>query len=107
MVNRTGKTSQPIWVKKGQTAKVGATPKAHNNLSKLGDAYAKLNANPNLKDKVGNGRILHNEDTHMPSTIASKVSDPKNLPKVGSGTALSSGKGPKIGFAKHNLPKGY
>ena len=107
MVNRTGKTSQPVWVKKGQTAKVGPTPKSHNDLSKLGDAYAKLNADPKLRDKVGNGRILHHEDTHVPNTIAPKASEPKNLPKVGSGTALSSGKGSKIGFAKKNSPKGY
>jgi len=107
MVNKTGKIAQPVWVKKGQAAKVGPTPKPSNNLSKLGDAYEKLNANPNLKDKVGNGRILHHEDTHMPSTIAPKASGPNNLPKVGSGSALSSGKGAKIGFAKKNSPKGF
>ena len=106
MVNRTGKTSQPVWVKKGQAAKVGPTPHP-NGLTKLGDAFAKLNADPKLRDKVGNGRILHHEDTHVPNTIAPKASEPKNLPKVGSGTALSSGKGPKIGFAKKNSPKGY
>lgn len=73
MVNKTGKTAQPIWVKKGQTAKVGPTPKSNNNLSKIGDAYAKLNSNPALIDKVGNGRIEH-DDYGMPKGVATKKS---------------------------------
>lgn len=73
MVNKTGKTAQPVWVKKGQSAKVGPTPKSKNNLSKIGDAYAKINSNPELIDRVGNGRIEH-DDHGMPKGIAAKKS---------------------------------
>lgn len=71
MVNKTGKTAQPVWISKGQTAKVGSTPKTPGVLNKAGDAYAKLNANPGLVDRVGNGRIEH-DDNGMPKSIASK-----------------------------------
>lgn len=79
MVNKTGKTAQPVWVNKGQSAKLGSTPKAPSVLNKAGNAYAKLNANPGLKDKVGNGRIEH-DDNGMPKSIAMK---PKAKPGKG------------------------
>jgi hypothetical protein len=74
MVKKTGKAAQPVWVKKGQAAKVGPTPHP-NGLSKLGDSFAKINANPNLKDKVGNGRIEHDE-MNNPKGISSKKPAP-------------------------------
>lgn len=72
MVNKTGKTAQPVWISKGQTAKVGSTPKPANNLNKLGNAYAKINATPGLIDKAGNGRIEH-DDNGMPKGIAGRA----------------------------------
>lgn len=104
MVNRTGKIAQPVWVKKGQAAKVGPTPKAPNNLSKMGNAYAKINSDPTLVDKVGNGRIEH-DDNGMPARVASKSAEPKNLPKVGN-TTLSKGMSSKASFHKSNSPRG-
>jgi hypothetical protein len=72
MVNKTGKIAKPVWVKKGQAAKVGPTP---SGLTKLADQYAKLNSTPGLVDKVGNGRIEHDE-MNNPKGIASKKPAP-------------------------------
>lgn len=93
MVNKTGKTAQPVWINKGQTAKIGSTPKPANNLNKLGNAYAKINANPGLIDKVGNGRIEH-DDNGMPKGVA------------GRGSTLSKGSATKASFNKRNSPRG-
>lgn len=104
MVNKTGKLAQPVWVKNGQAAKVGPTPKAPNNLSKLGNAYAKINSDPTLVDRVGNGRIEH-DDHGMPKGVAARSAEPKNLPKVGN-TTLSKGSATKASFSKSNSPRG-
>lgn len=78
MASKTGKANPPVWIKKGQTAKVGPTP---SGLTKLADQYHKLNSTPDLVDKVGNGRIEH-DDMNNPKGIASKKA-PAMKPAMG------------------------
>ena len=82
MATRTGRAYPPVWVKNGQAAKVGPTP---NPINAMADAYAKLNANAGLKDRVGNGRIEHDEHG-FPKKIVTKA---------GSETSLAKPKGKK------------
>ena len=66
MVNKTGKIAKPVLMKKGS---------AISGFKKLEDQYAKINSTPGLVDKVGNGRIEHDE-MNNPKGIASKKPAP-------------------------------
>jgi hypothetical protein len=66
MVNKTGKIAKPVLMKKGP---------APSGFKKLADQYAKINSTPGLVDKVGNGRIEHDE-MNNPKGIASKKPAP-------------------------------
>lgn len=66
MIKKTSKMPQTAWLKKGR--QVGPVP---SGFKKLADQYTKLNSTPGLVDKVGNGRIEHDE-MNNPKGIASK-----------------------------------
>jgi hypothetical protein len=72
MIKNTAKMPQPARIKKVS---------APSGFKKLADQYTKLNSNPGLVDKVGNGRIEHDE-MNNPKGIASKKA-PAIKPSMG------------------------
>lgn len=76
MALKTSKQKQPIWLKKGR--QVAPAP---SELTKMTNKYAALNSSPGLVDKVGNGRIEH-DDMNNPKGIASKKA-PAIKPSMG------------------------